>query len=137
MKKILAILAVTVLCFGATFAQTSDSIKELTDAETPDLSTRNIKIEKDYSFYHPTAATAEIELNFRPLTDEVEFFYTCMAASFDQGEAMDTAIAVFLDFQRENQYTRYSYAAKDKVKYFKNERGIKMATYRSLVVFTR
>ncbi len=136
MKKFLALFTCALFLFSAV-AENSDTRKELSDAVTPDISTRVIKVDKDYSFYHPTAQTVQIELHYTPLTNEVEFTYTCMAASFDQGEAMDTAIAVFLDFQKENQYIRYSYAAKDKVKYFKNERGIKMATYRSLVVFTR
>lgn len=137
MKKFLAIFACSLLLASTVAAQTVDYQKDPSDQNAPDISTRVIKIDKDYSFYHPTATTAQIELQYTPLTNEVAFNYTCMAASFDQGEAMDTAIAVFLDFQKANQYIRYSYAAKDKVKYFKNERGIKMATYRSLVVFTR
>lgn len=139
MKKIITLLAAAALLIGTVFAQTSEKelLAEITNADTPDISTRTIKVTKDYSFYHPTATLCDIELQYTPLTGELVFTYTCMAASFDQGEAMDTAIAVFLDFQKENQYTRYSYQAKDKTKYFKDSRGIKMATYRSVVVYTR
>lgn len=136
MRKFLALFTCLLFLVSAAAAQSSDDF-DSSNQNSPDISTRIIKIDKDYSFYHPTATTVNIELHYTPLTNEVAFNYTCMAASFDQGEAMDTAIAVFLDFQKENQFIRYSYAAKDKVKYFKNERGIKMATYRSLVVFTR
>ena len=142
MKKIFMILAMTAVVFAGVFAQEEDSkdkqLKaELAGAEKQDISTQVIQIEDKYADLHPSATNVTIELEYTPLTGEVRFYYTCMAASYQQGEAMNTAMAVYEQFAQDNQYYHYTYKAKDKTKYFKDGRDIKMATYRSYVIFTR
>lgn len=142
MKKIFMILAMTAAVFAGVFAQEEDSkdkqLKaELAGAEKQDISTQVIQIEDKYADLHPSATNVTIELEYTPLTGEVRFYYTCMAASYQQGEAMNTAMAVYEQFAQDNQYYHYTYKAKDKTKYFKDGRDIKMATYRSYVIFTR
>ncbi|MCI5523237.1 MAG: hypothetical protein MR449_03780 [Spirochaetia bacterium] len=136
MKKIL-VLAAALFIFGTVFAQTaSDATVEALDSYQ-DTATQIIKIEDKYAYLHEKAKSVNIELEYTPLTGEVRLYYTCMAASFDQGEAMNTSIAVYEDFALENKYKHYTYKAKDKVKYFKDDRGMRMATYVSQVIFTR
>jgi|SRR5574344_984269 hypothetical protein len=147
MKKIIVILAAMTFAMGCLFAQdaattttTTDNKElraELTNAATPDISTRVIEVEDKYADVHPKAMSVKLQMEYTPLTGDVNFYYTCMAASFDQGEAMNTAIEVLKEFQDENQYLRYTYKSKDKVRYFKDGRDVKMAEYRAMVTFTR
>lgn len=136
MKKILIFVTMLALTFSCAFAQEATATTT-TDPSTPDLSTRVIDIEDTYANLHPKAATVKIQLEYVPLTGEVRLSYTCMAASYDQGEAMNTAMAVLQDFQKQNQYYHYTYKEKDKTKYFKDGRDVKMVTYKSHVLFTR
>ena len=88
---------------------------------------------------HVTNKTAKVRLEYTPLTDEVRLYYTCHAVSFDQGEAMNTALAVLKDFQdAHEEYFGYKYMRRDSVKYYKDEKtGFKWAMYQSYVRFTR
>ena len=88
---------------------------------------------------HVTNKTARVELQYTPLTDEVRLFYTCHAVAFDQGEAMNTALAVLKDFQdQHDEYYGYKYMKRDSVKYYKDEKtGFKWAMYQSYVRFQR
>ena len=141
MKKIVTILAALTLVIAGVFAEDAAASREakagLTGSAPVDSKTRIIEVEDKYAEFHPKASNVKLEIEYTPLTDEVKFFYTCMAASYDQGEAMNTAMNVLLDFQKENQYMHYTYKAKDKTKYFKDDRNIKMTTYTSYVIFSR
>ena len=86
---------------------------------------------------HTTSKTAKVQIEYTPLTDEAHVYYTCMAVSYDQGEAMNTVLACLQDFQKENQYYSYKYMRKDSVKYFKDDKNLKWATYHSYVKFNR
>lgn len=140
MKKIVSIFAIAALfglvTAGVAIAQSSDSPFTI-DEDTVDISTQIIKVEDKYADQHPSAKNVSIELEYTPLTGEVRLFYTCTQASYDQGEAMNTAIAVYEDFASEYKYRKYTYKAKDKTKNFKDGRNIRMTTYISNVIFTR
>jgi len=143
MKKVVTFLALTALVFSCAFAQDKaadtqkDSKALLANAGTPDITTRVIQVEDKYSSSHPKATNVDLKLEYTPLTGDVVFSYTCMAASFDAGEALDTSILVLKEFETENQYYKYTYIKKDKVKYFKDGRDVKMVTYKSYVAFSR
>lgn len=129
MKKIFALIA-ALLCFtGYAF---SDEVSDLLK-EPEDTMTRTIVPEDQ----HVTNKTAKVELEYTPLTDEVHIYYTCMAVSYDQGEAMNSVLACLQDFQKQNQYYSYKYLRKDSVKYFKDDKKLKWATYSSYVKFYR
>jgi hypothetical protein len=131
MKKIFAFCAIALLAVGAVFAQSSAE-----EAANPpvDISTQVRQIEDVYAEFHPTAKSVTIDLEYTPLTGEVILNYTCMAASFDQGEAMNTVDAVLEEFGIENQFTRKpTFVRKDRIRYYKDGRDIRMATYRRCV----
>ena len=62
---------------------------------------------------------------------------TSVLLDYDKGEAMNTVIACLQDFMKDNQYYHYTYLARDREKYFKNDRGYSMAQYMSYVKMTR
>ena len=103
MKKFIAVMA-ALFCFaGFTFA---DELEELQkDPNAVDLTTRSIVPEDQ----HTTNKTAKVQIDYTPLTDEVHIYYTCVAVTYDQGEAMNTVLACLQDFQKENQYYSYKY----------------------------
>lgn len=129
MKKIFALIA-ALLCFtGYAFSdEVSDLLKEPEDTKT-----RTIVPEDQ----HVTNKTANVQIEYTPFTDEVHIYYTCMSVSYDQGEAMSSILACLQDFQKENQYYSYKYLRKDSVKYFKDDKNLKWATYSSFVKFYR
>lgn len=142
MKKIMAlVVALTLTTFGAVFAQnlggTTTGGAEQTDSYA-DRSTQDITIEDKYADQHPTASTVKLTMEYTPITGEVRFYYECLQASYDQGEAMNTAMGVFQDFAAEHGYKHYYYKAKDKSKYYKDkETKQRMARYSSYVYFTK
>lgn len=129
MKKIFALLT-ALFCFtGFAFSdEASDLLKE-----PEDTMTRTIVPEDQ----HVTNKTAKVQIEYTPFTDEVTVYYTCMAVSYDQGEAMNSVLACLQDFQKQNQYYSYKYLRKDSVKYFKDDKNLKWATYSSFVKFYR
>ena len=136
MKKILALMTALFIA-GMSFAQTSaDPTAQGTDSYA-DTKTRIIKVEDKYADQHVKAKTVDLQMEYTPLTGDVIFYYVCMQSSYDQGEAMNTAMAVFEDFALENKYKHYVYTNKDKSHPYKDERGIKMMRYTSRVRFTR
>ena len=144
MKKIFILATAIMLSAGTAFAQQEESLETqmaLDPLEAAnsyaDTKTKILPIEDKYSSLHPKAKNVTIQLEFTPLTGEVIFTYTCMQSSFDLGEAMNVAIAVYEDFAAENQFKHYTYAQKDKKKYFKDDKGVRMATYTSKVIFTK
>jgi hypothetical protein len=86
---------------------------------------------------HVTNKTAKVQMEYTPLTDEVRVYYSCLAVSFDQGEAMNTVLACLKDFQQQNQYFNYKYLDRDSVRYYKDDHNLKMAMYESYVKFSR
>lgn len=142
MKKIMALLvALTLTSFGALFAQnlggtTSGGIEQ--SDSYADKTTHVITVEDKYADQHPTATSVTLTMEYTPVTGEVRFYYECLQASYDQGEAMNTAMGVFQDFAAEHGYRHYYYKAKDKTKYFKDkETKQRMARYSSFVYFTK
>ncbi len=135
--KRLVVLAATIIMASVLGAQTAgNSTAERLDSYA-EINTEVIKINDTYGSYHPKAKTVTLEIEHTPLTGEVRLYYTCLASSFDQGEAMNTAMAVYEDFAVKNKYKHYSYISKDKTSYKKDERGVRVATYVSHVVFKR
>lgn len=131
MKKLITLCTIALLAVGAIFAQTSTQ-----EAANPsvDISTTVRQIDDNYAGFHPTATNVDLDLEYTPLTGEVIINYTCMAASFDQGEAMNTIDAILEDFSIENQFTKKpSFVRKDRIRYYKDERGLRMASYRRCV----
>ncbi len=131
MKKLITLCVIALMAVGTMLAQTS--AKEAANPQV-DISTMVRQIEDTYSVYHPTASKVDLDLEYTPLTGEVIINYTCMAASFDQGEAMNTIDAILEEFGSENQFTRKpSFVRKDRTRYYKDERGLRMASYRRCV----
>ncbi|MBP5251168.1 MAG: hypothetical protein J6Z17_02010 [Treponema sp.] len=135
MKRILVLLAASLIT-ATVFAQSAsgggvESLDSYVDTKTVSKT-----VEDKYGSYHPKANNVTIEYEYTPLTGEVRFYYTCLSASFDQGEAMNTAMAFFEDFAGEQSYKHYAYKAKDKTKYFKDG-PVRKTTYVSYVMFTR
>ena len=129
MKKIFAVIA-ALMCFsGYAF---SDEVEDLLK-QPQDTLTRTITPEEQ----HVTNKTAKVQIEYTPLTDEVHIYYTCMAVSYDQGEAMNSVLACLQDFPKQNQYYSYKYLKRDSIKYFKDEKNLKWATYSSYVKFYR
>ena len=129
MKKLIALCTIALIAVGAVFAQASQESDQKVD-----ISTVVRQLEDSYADFHPTASRVELDLEYTPLTGEVIINYTCMAASFDQGEAMNTIDAILEDFSNENQFTRKpSFVRKDRTRYYKDERGLRMASYRRCV----
>lgn len=138
MKKIFALIMVTMVAMASNvFAQTAaNSTLEGTNSYA-DRTTETIIVEDKYPELHPTAKNVTIKLEYTPLTGEVHLYYTCLAANYDQGEAMNTAMAVYQDFAAERKFKHYYYKAKDKTKYRKDsETKLRMAEYSSYVYFT-
>lgn len=140
MKKIVTLFAIAAIfglvVVGSAVAQSSDNAEDV-EQKAVDISTQIIRIEDKYASYHPKAKTVTLEIEYTPLTGEVYFHYICIAASYDQSDAMATAKAVFADFAKEYQYRDYNYNRKDKSKYYKDAKGIRMAEYVSNVFFVR
>ena len=138
MKKLIALLAAAVVSAAAMVcAQTAADATIEGMNNTVDRTTKTITIEDKYSDLHPSASNVKITLEYTPLTGEVRLYYECLAASYDQGEAMNTAMGVFQDFALENGYKHYYYRAKDKTRYYRTNNRVRMATYSSYVYFTK
>ena len=133
MKKLITLFSIALIAVGAIFAQSA--AQDDTTKKT-DISTVVRKIEDEYTEFHPTATNVDLDLEYTPLTGEVIIYYTCMGASFDQGEAMNTIDAILEDFAKENQFTKKPYfLRKDRTRWYKDERGLRMANYRRWVRF--
>ena len=110
MKKLLLVLTTLFLVAGSVFAdQETDEIFENMSAEEryEEQKTKTIKIVPENQ--HTVDKNAKVELEFNPMYDEVRVTYTTSFASYDQGEAMNTVLAVLQDFQKEHGYTKYKY----------------------------
>ena len=130
MKKFFAVITAMLCLTGAVFAdEVEDLLKE------PESNEIETIIPEDQ---HVTNKTAKVILEYTPLTHEVRLYYTCASVMFDQGEAMNTALAVLKDFQEKYKYYSYKYMRRDSVKYYKDEKtGFKWTQYFSYVRFQR
>ncbi len=139
MKKIMVIVAaLMVSTVMAVFAQTAGNGGVEQSDSYADTSTKTINVEDKYAEFHVTASNVKLTMDYTPLTGVVHFYYECTATSFDQGEAMNTAMVVFQDFAAEHGFKHYTYYAKDKTRYFKDpSTKIRMAQYHSCVIFRK
>lgn len=130
MKKSIAILLSLFVIAGTAFAQsTASALPE----EKVDISVKTIIPENQ----HTTDKTAKIRIEYIPMSDEARIYYTSMYVTYDEGEAMNSVLAVLEDFTKEHRYYRYSYMEQDKEKFFKDARGISWAQRYSHVRFIR
>lgn len=144
MKKHILITLLSFACF-AVFAQstasTDDLVNSILEVEDPDdkkvqvITPENIHPEMHRSDKTGNVIPAEVKIEYIPYTDEARIYYTCMSQLFVQDHAMSTIKACLDDFMKEKHYTAYKYLSKDRTKYFKNDRGMQMATYSSYVKF--
>lgn len=134
MKKFLAIVAAMFCVMGVAFA---DEVSDLLKEPYADSSTKILTPSNMHEDLHPTTKTANIRIEYTPMTDEVRIFYSCLAVSFDQGEAMNTTAACLDDFAEENQYKHYKYMRSHKIRYYKDEKGLKMGEYSAYLIFSR
>ena len=131
MKKLFTV-AVFLFCLtGVTFAQPFGE-----EGFAKELDQQSLIIVPENQ--HVTNKTAKVDLEYWPGTDKLRLYYTCHAVAFDQGEAMNTAIAVLKDFQEQNGYYSYKYLTRDSIKYYKDEKtGFTSARYFSYVKLAR
>lgn len=130
MKKFFAVAAAALFCFAGTAV--AEDASDLLSAPQDSL-TRTITPEDQ----HVTNKTASVKMEYTPLTDEVIVYYTVLAVSYDQGEAMNSILECLNDFKTQYGYYSYKYLKKDSVKYFKDEKGMKWATHRQWVKFSK
>ena len=144
MKKYLAIAMCILFAVSGISAQTADTTTSpaVPDAAATDKTavdnadTSSIQVITPEN-QHTTNKTAKVSIEYSPLTDEVRIYYTCMDVTFDQGDSMNTIYACLEDFKKQNQYYGYKFLSKDKIRYFKDARNVKMVSYMSYVQMTR
>ena len=134
MKKYFVLFAVAFLVIFGVSAQDAASSDAPAATEVPADTSVKVIVPKNQ---HTTSKTANVRIEYTPMTDEVRIYYTCLDVSFDQGEAMNTILACLKDFQAENQYYGFTYLAKDKTRYYKDSNNMKWASYMSNVKFSR
>ncbi len=116
------------------FAQ---QVEDQSEEVVTDTTVKIVDIEDLYADEHPSASKVTLTMEYVPSTGEVRLHYICMAGNFDQGEAMNTSIAFFEKFATENKYKHYAHREKDKTRYFKDSRGIRMTEYIVYVMFSK
>ncbi len=146
MKKIFTLAAVALFALGSIFAQDADAILADVAAEeekNDPNATQIIMIEdnNEYKMLHEKAKVVELRIDYTPLTHEAFFTYTCVRSSYDKGEAMNVAMAVYQDFAAEHKYKHYRYADVKKgtfgvEKHFKKGK-IPYVSYSSRVIFSK
>jgi hypothetical protein len=130
MKKFFSIMVASFCLLGAAFAEDVGDL-----FKGPENKTTITIVPEDQ--HAPSKGLAKVQIDYTPYTDEAVIYFTIMAVSYDQGEAMNTVLECLHDFQEQNQYYSYKYLRKDSVKYFKDDKGIKWARYESHVKFAR
>lgn len=129
MKKLIAAIFV-VLAVGFVYAQ------DVTDEEAATAERTTIRVVVPEN-QHITDKSANVRIEYEPMYNEARIYYTCLYATYDKGEAMNTVLACLQDFMADNNYYHYSYLARDREHYFKNDRGLNMAEYMSYVRFSK
>lgn len=134
MKKICSLLILFSLSCVAFFAEPiSDDPFEREKFEAEKLTTTIIIPEEQ----HCTDKNASVKIEYMPIYDEVRIYYETLYVTYDRGEAMNTVMAVLLDFQKENGYYSYRYLRPESQKYFKDDRGQRRAQWSAYLKFTR
>ena len=146
MTKILMFAVAAIFALGSVFAQDADEILAEVAAEEqandPNaVQTIEIEDNEEYKALHPKANKVTLTLTFTPLTGEATFTYVCVRSSYDKGEAMNVAMAVYQDFAAEHKYKHYRYIDNRKnslgeEKNYKNGK-IPYVSYTSKVLFTK
>ena len=132
MKKFFA-AAVAALClFGGSFAFAEEAGDLL--AEPQDSLTRTIIPENQH--LGKNVKTGSVKIDYTPLTDEAHIYYTVLAVSYEQEQAVDTTMECINDFKNQYGYLNYKYLRKSKVKFYKDDNNLKWARYESHVKFT-
>ncbi len=137
MKKILALLTVFAVLMGAVFAETIGDNPEdpfERDRFEREKLTTQIIVPEDQ---HCTDKNASVKIEYQPMHDELRIYYETLFVTFDEGEAMNTVMAVLQDFIKKEKYYNYRYLEKDKIKSFKDERKQRKTIYSSHVKLTR
>lgn len=138
MKKLFAILMMTTVC-SFFFAQ-DKSFDVLDENKKIDTSVQVIVPENPHFVTDVTGkapANAAIRIEFIQGYDEARVYYSCMEIAFEKSDAMTTIAECLEDFQVAHQYFHYKYLRPDRVRYYTDARGIKMAEYVSFVKFTQ
>lgn len=132
MKKILAIFACLSVFCTVIFAEAIDT----TDFDTVTKFEKEKLIEETIipEDQHCADKNAKVWIVYRPAYHEAYIYYETMYVTYEEGEAMNTVIAVLEDFCKDKKYKHYNYLEADKTKYRKSDRGNK-ATYSSHVKF--
>ncbi|MBQ0039915.1 MAG: hypothetical protein KBS64_05770 [Treponema sp.] len=146
MKKIFTLAAVALFAVGSIFAQDADAILAEVAAEesAADPNATQVIILEDLDVYkslHEKAKNVELRIDYTPLSNEAIFTYTCVRSSYEKGEAMNVAMAVYQDFAAEHKYKHYRYADYKKgtfgvEKHFKKGK-IPYVSYSSRVIFSK
>ncbi len=137
MKKILALLTVFAVLMGAVFAETIGDNPEdpfERDRFEREKLTTQIIVPEDQ---HCTDKNASVKIEYQPMHDELRIYYETLFVTFDEGEAMNTVMAVLQDFIKKEKYYNYRYLEKDKIKSFKDERKQRKTIYSSHVKLSR
>lgn len=152
MKKIFALLAVITLT-GFVFAQSSsdayvdpkETLEKNQFVDNEKLSSVIITPENQ----HLADTNASIFFDYKPLYDELIIYYDTYMSSFDEGEALNTAIACLEDFMKAKEYTadgvtktksvysRYVKTRIDRTKHYKDKKGMRRTQFVSYIKFTR
>lgn len=144
MKKALVIFACFSIFSSFIFAQTKSddsewsapsATREVTDEEYEAEKTQTLTIVPENQ--HTTDKNASVKIEYSPLYDEVRIYYTTLYVTFDKGDAMNTVIEVMEDFMEDYKYFHYRYLKKDRERYFKDDRGQRMAEYSSYIKLSR
>ena len=137
MKKIVTLFTVLTLFSAAIFAETigdnPDDPFERDRFEQEKVTTVTIVPEDQ----HCTDKNASVKIEYSPIYDEVRIYYETLYVTYDEGEAMNTVMAVLQDFQKEKKYYSYKYLKDSKEKYYKDERGQRKAEYSAYLKFYR
>ena len=137
MKKIVTLFTVLTLFSAAIFAETigdnPDDPFERDRFEQEKVTTVTIVPEDQ----HCTDKNASVKIEYSPIYDEVRIYYETLYVTYDEGEAMNTVMAVLQDFQKEKKSYSYKYLKDSKEKYYKDERGQRKAEYSAYLKFYR
>ena len=137
MKKILTLLTVFAVLMGAVFAETiGDNPEDPFERERFEREklTTQIIVPEDQ---HCTDKNASVKIEYQPMHDELRIYYETLFVTYDDGEAMNTVMAVLQDFIKKEKYYNYRYMEKDKKKSFKDERNQRKTVYSSHVKLSR
>lgn len=130
MKKLITVLLVL---FVAGFAFAQDATANAGEAVSAERTVQVVVPENQ----HTTDVTASVRIEYRPMYDDARVYYTCRYVTYQKDEAMTAVRDCLNDFLEANQYKHYTYLARDREHYFKNDKGVNTAEYMSYVKLIR